>query len=168
MLPPGPDLLDACFALHRSRMLAKGRHEAVLGARAEQFLRELARATADASLRLSLLRRQDRFAAACLSFVHHGRYQAHVSGWDQAHARFDLGRQVIYHQILAELPRGLRQIDLLGGDLDYKREFGLERTPTADVIARPSAAAATRERLVRGAIRVFRSARAALRPEAVR
>lgn len=161
-----PTLLDACFQLHRSRLHDKGKRSAYFAAPVEGFLRALAQRTAGDGLRLSLLRRDDRFAAACLSFVHRGRYKAFVSGWDRAHARFDLGRQVLYHQVLAELPRGLAEIDFLGGDLDYKREFGLRKVSTVDVIGHGSGLAKLRARVVEGALQAYRSTRARLQPGA--
>jgi CelD/BcsL family acetyltransferase involved in cellulose biosynthesis len=155
-------LLDACFQLHRARLQDKGKRSAYFAAPVEQFLRALASATAGAGLRLSLLRREGRFAAACLSFVHRGRYKAFVSGWDRAHARLDLGRQVLYHQLLAELPAGLAEIDFLGGDLDYKREFGLRKAATVDLVGHGNGLAKLRARVVAGAIEAYRNTRARL------
>lgn len=154
-----PPLLDACFQLHRARLNDKGTQSAYFAAEVEAFLRALAEATAGQGLRLSLLQRDGRFVAACLSFVHHGRYKAFVSGWDRAHARLDLGRQVLYHQILAELPRGLAEIDFLGGDLDYKREFGLQKQPTTDVVCHGSRFATLRAHVVDKALQIYRRTR---------
>ncbi|MBM4062357.1 MAG: GNAT family N-acetyltransferase [Planctomycetes bacterium] len=163
-----PALLDACFRLHRARLQDKGAQRAWFAAPVELFLRKLAQGTAGRGLRLSLLARDGRYVAACLSFVHRRRFKAFVSGWDRAHARLDLGRQVLYHQLLGELPRGLDEIDFLGGDLAYKREFGLHRQPTADVIAHGGTFAALRARAVAGAIAAVRSVRRRLRAEALR
>ncbi len=153
-----PELLDACFQLHRARLQDKGKQSAYFATTVENFLRALAEQTAGKGLRLSLLRREGRYIAACLSFVHRRRYEAFVSGWDRAHARFDLGRQVLYHQLLAELPRGLDQIDFLGGDLAYKREFGLQKRATTDAVCHGSRFATLRAHVVAGALQVYRRA----------
>lgn len=165
---PEPALLATAFRLHRARLVAKGCAAGAVDADGERFYCALAHAAAGTGLRLSLLRLCGTFVAACLSFVHRGHYLACVSGWDPGHRRLDLGRQAIHHQLLQELPRGLRCIDLLGGDLAYKREFGLGPEPTVDVIAHPNRGAALRARVADRAIDTLRSLRARLRPEAVR
>ena len=154
-----PDLLAACFQLHRSRLGVKGARSAYFAATVEQFLRELAAATAGEGLRLSLLRRDGRFVAACLSFVHRRRYKAFVSGWDRASSRLDLGRQVLFHQILSELRVGLDEIDLLGGDLAYKAEFGLHKQPTVDLVAHGGVVERWCEQLLHGALQACRRLR---------
>lgn len=154
-----PNLLDACFRLHRARLHDKGTASAYFAASAEQFLRALARESAGAGLRLSVLQLGERYAAACLSFVHHGRYQAFVSGWDPNQRRLDLGRQVLFHQLLAELDRGLVEIDFLGGDLAYKREFGLAKQPTTDFVVHGSGLATLRAKAVASALSIYRMAR---------
>jgi hypothetical protein len=153
------DELSACFALHRSRLHDKGARSAYFAAGAEQFLRALADATAGDGQRLTLLEHDGRFVAACLSFVHGRRLQAFVSGWDRSHARLDLGRQVLYHQILGELPHGLHEIDFLGGDLAYKREFGLQKEATLDVVVHGGPVARFCAHVVGGALRLYRAAR---------
>jgi CelD/BcsL family acetyltransferase involved in cellulose biosynthesis len=159
------DLLTACFALHRARLQQKGIARGAVDAAGEHGYRALARTMAGKGLRLSLLRIEGRFAAACLSFVHRGRYHACVSGWDRAHARLDLGRQVIWHQILSLLQDGLRAIDLQGGDLAYKREFGLQPEPTTDVIAHCGTLGALRSHLVQCTLASVRGLRRRLQPE---
>lgn len=156
---PEPLLLDACFRLHQHRLQHKGAQSAYFAAAAEQFLRALAGHTAGCGLRLSLLQLADRYVAACLSFVHRGRFQAFVSGWDPAQRRFDLGRQVLFHQLLAELDAGLVEIDFLGGDLAYKHEFGLGKQPSQDLVAHGSGLATLRARAMAGALRLYRRAR---------
>lgn len=155
--------LAACFQLHAARLQQKGTPQARLSATAERFLRALAATTAGAGLRLSLLQHDGRFVAACLSFVHRRRFKAFVSGWDRSHGRWDLGRQVLYHQVLAEFERGLAEIDFLGGDLDYKREFGLVREPTLDVVAAGGALARFCSRVVGGARGAWRRVRQEVR-----
>lgn len=154
-----PAALDACFQLHRSRLHDKGARSEYFAAAVESFLRALALRTAGDGLRLTLLQREGRCIASCLSFVHHRRFKAFVSGWDRAHSRLDLGRQVLYHQLLAELPRGLDEIDFLGGDLAYKREFGLEKAPTVDLVHHGDRLATLRAHVVRTALSVYRRAR---------
>lgn len=161
-----PELLDACFQLHRARLQDKGKQSAYFVATVESFLRALAELTAGKGLRLSLLRREGRYIAACLSFVHRRRFEAFVSGWDRAHARLDLGRQVLYHQLLAELPRGLDEIDFLGGDLAYKREFGLQKQATVDAVCHGSRLATLRAHVVAGALQVYRRTRQRMPQEA--
>ena len=158
-----PAALDACFALHRARLLGKGARSAYFAATGERFLRELARQMSGCGLRLTLLRRGDRLLAACLSFVFARRYKAFVSGWIPAEAKLDLGRQVIFHQVLGEIERGVREIDLLGGDLAYKREFGLAKRATLDLVRVPGVVAAARERIVQKALVVWRGVRRAAR-----
>ena len=153
------DSLDACFALHRRRIAHKGATSACGEPRNERFLRALARHEAARATRVVVLRMDGEPAGACLSFAHHRRLEVTVSGWDQRFARYDLGRQVIHHQILREFERGLGEIDLLGGDLPYKREFGLRARETRDVVVRPTAFAAWREDVVGGALRVARMGR---------
>lgn len=155
--------LAACFQLHATRLQQKGKLQARLSATAQRWLHALAATTADAGLRLSLLQHDGRFVAACLSFVHRRRLKAFVSGWDRSHARWDLGRQVLYHQVLAEFERGLAEIDFLGGDLDYKREFGLLRQPTLDVVAPGGALARFCSRVVGGARGAWRRVRQEVR-----
>jgi hypothetical protein len=154
-----PNLLDACFRLHHARLHDKGAASAYFAAGAEQFLRTLARLTAGQGLRLSLLQIGGRYAAACLSFVHHDRYQAFVSGWDPSQRRLDLGRQVLFHQLLGELERGLVEVDFLGGDLAYKREFGLASQPTTDFVVHGSGLATLRAKAVTAALSLYRRAR---------
>ena len=91
-----------------------------------------------------------------LAFVHAGHYRCFMPGWDPTERKFDLGRQMIYHQILNEFERELTTIDLLGGDLAYKREFGLTSVPTTNLVTRPTRGAATRKKLVDGALRMYR------------
>lgn len=158
-----PELLDACFQLHRSRLGDKGARSAYFAPTVEAFLRALASATEGVGLRLSLLQRDGRYIAACLSFVHARRFEAFVSGWDRTHARLDLGRQVLFHQLLRELPNGLDSIDFLGGDLAYKREFGLQKQPTLDLVCHGGAVAALRARVVAGAIGIARRTKLRLR-----
>lgn len=165
---PVPELFEACFRLHRTRLSAKGCARGAVDAADERFYHALAEAMAGTGLRLSLLRLDGAFAAACLSFVHQQHYLACVSGWDPRHRHLDLGRQVIHHQLLNELPHGLRCIDLLGGDLAYKREFGLSPVPTIDVIGHPNRGAALRARVADRAIHTLRSLRTRLRPEVAR
>ncbi|GAB4160381.1 MAG: hypothetical protein Fur0037_27310 [Planctomycetota bacterium] len=160
-----PCLMDACFSLHAARMRAKGKPQAILSARAETFLRALARRTERSGLRLTMLKLEGRFAAACLSFVHRGRLKAFVSGWDRLFRDLDLGRQVLHHQILREFERGLSEIDFLGGDLDYKREFGLQRRPTAEFIAHGGILGRLCARTVGTALGAYRRIR---RPQGVR
>lgn len=156
---PLEDALDACFALHRRRIAHKGATSACGEPRNERFLRALARHEAARATRVVVLRMDGEPMGACLSFAHHRRLEVTVSGWDQRFARYDLGRQVIHHQILREFARGLDEIDLLGGDLPYKREFGLRAQGTCDVVVRPTAFAAWREDVVGGALRVARMGR---------
>ena len=155
--------LTACFQLHTTRLQQKGKAQARLSATAERFYRALAAGTAGLALRLSLLQHDGRHVAACLSFVHRRRLKAFVSGWDRSHARWDLGRQVLYHQVLGEFDRGLDEIDFLGGDLDYKREFGLSRQPTVDVVDAGGALARLCSRVVGGARRAVRRLRLEVR-----
>lgn len=152
-------LLDACFALHERRLSEKSASSAYLPSQNRAFIAALVTGTRENALRLSLLRCDGRLVAGCLSFAHHGRYWAFMSGWDRSHARLDLGRQVIYHQILREFERGLSEIDLLGGDLDYKREFGLAKRPTIDIVVHPDRRAARRERLIGSALDLYRGSR---------
>ena len=58
----------------------------------------------------------------------------------------------------ADLPRVVLhpKIDLLGGDLQYKREFGTVAHPTVDIVACPTKSAARREGLVAGALNLYR------------
>lgn len=151
--------LAACLRLHEARLVAKGHAEARPTATTSSFFRALARETAGAGLRLTLLRRDDRFVASCLSFVHERRLQAFLSGWDRAHANLDLGRQVFYHQLLAELPRGLDEIDALGGEFSYKRELGLAPRATFDHVAHGGQVARLCANLVDGALRCYRIVR---------
>jgi CelD/BcsL family acetyltransferase involved in cellulose biosynthesis len=154
-----PTLLDAGFALHRERLDQKGARSAYFAPDVEAFLRALATATAGRGLRLSLLACDGRFVASCLSFVHERQFLAFVSGWQRARSRLDLGRQVLFHQLLRELPNGLDAIDFLGGDLAYKREFGLTKQPTRDLVCHGGAFAALRARVVSGAIGIARHTR---------
>ncbi|MBI5850599.1 MAG: GNAT family N-acetyltransferase [Planctomycetes bacterium] len=156
---PLGESLDVLFALHRRRIAHKGATSACGTPRSERFLRRLAEREAAAGTRVVVVRHGGEPMGACLSFAHRRRLKVTVSGWDQGFSRYDLGRQVIHHQILREFERGLVEIDLLGGDLPYKREFGLERRPTVDLVVRPSAFAALREDLVHGAIEVVRAGR---------
>ena len=162
--------LSTLFALHAARLAKKGVRGAGLGASQQQLLRALAAATLGTALRLSLLQCDGRWIAGCLSFTWRGRYEAHVSGWSHSHPRLDLGRQVLYHQVLGELDRGagVRILDFLGGDLDYKREFGLQRVPTVDAVLPANAGAAWRERLVTTALSAWRRCRSVRRAPATR
>lgn len=156
------ELLDELFRLHHLRLDGKSVRSAYYAPEAEAFLRVLAQATAGCGLRLSLLQLAGTYVAGCLSFVHRQRFQAFVSGWDMAHRRLDLGRQVLYHQLLQELPRGLVEINFLGGDLAYKREFGLAKQATRDAVAHGGGFARLRAHVVDRALQVYRRAR---RPE---
>ncbi len=156
---------EACFELHRRRLSEKHTQSAYFSERGRRFLLALAREMGPEGLRLTLLRCGGRDVAGCLSYVFRHRYKAFLSGWDRSHARLDLGRQVIYHQILGEFERGVREIDLLGGDLDYKREFGLVRRPTLDVIGRPNPSAQRREALVGRALELYRGSRRWMRSD---
>lgn len=152
-------LFDACLRLHEARLVAKGMAAARPSATTRTFFRALARETSARGLRLTLLRAGDRYVASCLSFVHARRLQAFLSGWDRTHANLDLGRQVFYHQLLNELPRGLDEIDALAGDFAYKRELGLAPRPTFDHTAHGGQVARLCANLVDGALRCYRIVR---------
>lgn len=152
-------LLSESFDLHRERLSAKGVGSAYLRETNRQFLENLCRYFRDDGLRLTTLYDGERPIASCLSFVYRQRLECVMSGWDREYRRFDLGRQVIHDQILREFERGLQRIDLLGGDLPYKREFGLARRPTLQIVAHPSRGAKIRQRMVNGVLGWYRGAR---------
>lgn len=115
------------------------------------------------NLRISVLRVDHDPAAACLSFIHKGRYKAFMSGWNRCYHKLDLGRQVIWHQILTGHEGEMREIDLLGGDLNYKREFGLTARATRDVTVTPNSSAFARQRFVESTLGLYRGTRRWLR-----
>lgn len=154
---PGP-ALEECLALHARRVAHKGQRSAYLTPRGQRTLQALCR-NFRAELRLSFLDLCGAPVAASLAFLHGGRYSCLLTGWDPRHRKLDLGRQVIHHQLLAAFRADLQHIDLGGGDLSYKQEFGLQRLPSLDFTRAPSRGAALREGLVRGALRVYRRIR---------
>lgn len=148
--------LETTFTLHAARVGDKGQQSAFATPGGRRFCHALLDAAA-ADARLTLLEIDGVCIAGCLAFVVDGGYECYLPGWDPRHRHLDLGRQVIHAQLLAEFGRGsLRRIDLLGGDLAYKREFGLSPLPTIDVVVPPSRAALVREGLVRGALDLYR------------
>jgi CelD/BcsL family acetyltransferase involved in cellulose biosynthesis len=149
--------LGDCFDLHARRVAAKGQSSAYLEPAARRFLVRLTELHRS-STRVTRLTIDGQVVAANLSFVHNGHYQCFMPGWEPRFHKLDLGRQVIYHQIEREFAAaaGLASIDLLGGDLAYKREFGLTPHPTLDIVSRPSTGASVREELAQSAIRVYR------------
>ncbi len=147
--------LDPCFELHASRVADKGQTSLYLREDNRTFLRQLA-SVARTSARVSLLHIGDEIVGGCLAFVYRGHYSCFMPGWDPRRRSLDLGRQLIYQQILGEFERGLACIDLLGGDLAYKREFGLRPRSTTDLVMVPGHGARLRENLVHGAVELYR------------
>lgn len=150
--------LESCFNLHERRVAAKGMTSAYLTAEGRAFIAALVDVD-PSSARISKLTRNGRLIGTNLSFVHNGHYRCFMPGWDPAERRLDLGRQMIYHQIIGEFERGLSTIDLLGGDHAYKREFGLADFPTTNLQSRPSRGEAARRKLVESAIHLIRKIR---------
>ncbi|MCB9871778.1 MAG: GNAT family N-acetyltransferase [Planctomycetes bacterium] len=152
------EALDTCLALHRLRVADKGQQSGYLTGTAPQFLRTLAR-HAGPALRLTELCLDGDVVAACFALVHRDEYQCFLPAWNPAFRRFDLVRQLVYEQLREQLSAGPCTVDLLGGDLAYKRELGLTATPTVDVVVPPSRAARWREDVMRGALAVCRRMR---------
>ncbi|MEM7201537.1 MAG: GNAT family N-acetyltransferase [Planctomycetota bacterium] len=155
--------LAISFQLHGERIATKGQRSAYLQPPHRAFLQRLAHELRETALRLTILSIDGAPAGSCLSFCYAGRYQAYMPGWSPAHHKLDLGRQIIAHQIQHDLDSGIHEISLLGGDLAYKRELGLEARATQDLVRVPSRPAELRQWLAPGVLRAYRGARAVVR-----
>lgn len=145
------EALKRVFRLHALRVRAKGQRSAYLTRRGRRFLIALSRhGHSKLQLRLTELWIDSGAVAGALSFIKNGRFTCFMPGWHPNFSHLDLGRQVIYAQITNEWEASNRidVIDLLGGDLPYKAEFGLSPHSTLNWIAARSSFAARREHAV--------------------
>lgn len=153
---PGHDLSPALaqvFALHRARMVQKGRPRAAFGADDRAFFAALAAHAP--GLRLGLLEIDGKTAAGALAFVWHGRFDGYVAGWSAAHPDLDLATQVWWQPIRHELStRGLAAMELRD-DEGCETAFALTPHTTVDIRARPTPTGGLGAQLVGGVLQVF-------------
>lgn len=126
---PTAPYLDALVAQKRAWSRAMGVPTILDQAAGEAFVRAVAeRLAARDALHLAGLRIGDRFIACMLNFVSHGTLYGYTVTRDQAWNHLGPGRTLILDLIGNCCERRLAQIDLLGGDQEFKQRFGFQPT----------------------------------------
>lgn len=136
----GPDVpvaFDAIVELHEKRWMAKGESGAFTRPRFAAFHRALVPVLAEKGwLSLSLLTLDDRPLAGIYGFVYENRYYFYLSGFDPDIApHASPGMLLLARRIEQAIDEGLDRIDLLHGDVEYKRRWATDIRRTLTIRA---------------------------------
>ena len=134
-----PIALEEFFRLHEMRWSKKA-EDSILTAQMRDFLRDAIRRFAHTGIPvIHALMIGEKTISMCLGFEYRNRYLYYLSGFDPAYLRYGPGRCLLSKVIEEAHERGLKDVDLLRGDEEYKYHLGAENRSNLIVkVRRPS------------------------------
>ncbi|MGH8322602.1 MAG: GNAT family N-acetyltransferase, partial [Steroidobacteraceae bacterium] len=134
--PPAPlePLIDTLLGQKRSWLASQGIGGVLEEAPATAFMCALATEMAGGGLHLSVIRSHDRIATCHLGFLRDGVLYSYMPSYDLSLQKYGFGTLLRETLIMWACDNGVRRLDLLLGDEEYKTQYDFTREPVRTLV----------------------------------